>query len=300
MRPEQLPRLSGPAIVCIQAGNVNTGAFDPVAEICGTRTPTADGCTSTARSGCGRRPRPRDDILSRGRRAADSWATDAHKWLNVPYDSGLAFVRDARRAAFGHGGDRRLSAEGNETARSVRLHAGALAAGSRGRGLGGAPPARPRRARRPDRAHLPLRAALRRRADGGRATRSSTRWCSTRCWCRSATRRTTRSVIADVQRDGTCWCGGTVVAGPHRHAHQRVVVGDDGRRRRAQPGGDPPRRGEASPPRRRGRGARVGPRLRSRRRVATVASRSVLDSAVLLEGTSTRRENQGGREQAEL
>ena len=88
-------RSTGPTIVCSQAGNVNTGAFDPVGEIARARTAPARGCTSTARSGCGRPPRRRAPTWSSGIAHADSWATDAHKWLNVPYDSGLAFVRDA-------------------------------------------------------------------------------------------------------------------------------------------------------------------------------------------------------------
>ena len=68
------------------------------------RDEPARGSTSTARSACGPRPRRRSAHLVAGVDRADSWATDAHKWLNVPYDSGLAFVRDAARAARGDGG----------------------------------------------------------------------------------------------------------------------------------------------------------------------------------------------------
>jgi len=95
LRPDTLPDLTGPAIVCLQAGNINTGAFDPFVEVCG-RTHDAgawvhvDGAfglwAAAARSRA---------FLTAGMTYADSWATDAHKWLNVPYDSGLAFVRDA-------------------------------------------------------------------------------------------------------------------------------------------------------------------------------------------------------------
>ena len=65
---------------------------------------TARGCTSTARSGCGRRPRRRCRHLVEGVADADSWATDAHKWLNVPYDCGIAITR---HPAAHRGGDGR-------------------------------------------------------------------------------------------------------------------------------------------------------------------------------------------------
>ena len=98
MRADALARAlrgrDGPAIVCAQAGDVNTGAFDPFEEIARPREPrAAPGCTWTAPSACGRR-RARRRHLVAGVERADSWATDAHKWLNVPYDSGLAIVRD--------------------------------------------------------------------------------------------------------------------------------------------------------------------------------------------------------------
>ncbi len=94
MIASELPRFSGPAIVCMQAGNVNTGAFDPAAEICDrahssgawVHVDGAFGLSAAASSKFGH--------LVAGVANGDSWATDAHKWLNVPYDSGLAFVRD--------------------------------------------------------------------------------------------------------------------------------------------------------------------------------------------------------------
>ena len=98
--PTRFPGARRPTIVCLQAGNVNTGAFDPAG---GDRAPRAmaraPGCTSTAPSGCGPRLRRSERRLLAGVADADSWATDAHKWLNVPYDSGLAFVPRRRRPA---------------------------------------------------------------------------------------------------------------------------------------------------------------------------------------------------------
>jgi glutamate/tyrosine decarboxylase-like PLP-dependent enzyme len=100
---EALRSHDGPAIVCAQVGEVNTGAVDPLPEI-------ADACADRERKawlhvdgafGLWASTSPSFAALVEGVDRADSWATDAHKWLNVPYDCGLAFVADpaAHRAA---------------------------------------------------------------------------------------------------------------------------------------------------------------------------------------------------------
>jgi glutamate/tyrosine decarboxylase-like PLP-dependent enzyme len=105
MRPDALARAlaasTGPAIVCAQAGNVNTGAFDPLDAIADAAAPRGawlhvDGAFGLWAAASGELRRH-----VRGVERADSWATDAHKWLNVPYDSGLVFVAHpaAHRAA---------------------------------------------------------------------------------------------------------------------------------------------------------------------------------------------------------
>jgi glutamate/tyrosine decarboxylase-like PLP-dependent enzyme len=96
MRVESLPDLSGPnpAIVCVQAGNVNTGAFDPVEEICACAHEDDAWVHVDGAFGLWAAAAPGLAHLALGLNQADSWATDAHKWLNVPYDSGLAFVRE--------------------------------------------------------------------------------------------------------------------------------------------------------------------------------------------------------------
>ena len=95
MRADALPALDGPTIVCIQAGNVNSGAFDPAAEICAAAHAAGAWVHVDGAFGLWAAAAPSRAHLTRGFADADSWATDAHKWLNVPYDSGLAFVRDA-------------------------------------------------------------------------------------------------------------------------------------------------------------------------------------------------------------
>jgi glutamate/tyrosine decarboxylase-like PLP-dependent enzyme len=95
MRMDDLPAIDGPTIICTQIGNINTGAFDPVDEICDraeqgnvwVHVDGAFGLWAAASAGL--------KHLCTGVGRADSWATDAHKWLNVPYDCGIAFVRDA-------------------------------------------------------------------------------------------------------------------------------------------------------------------------------------------------------------
>jgi glutamate/tyrosine decarboxylase-like PLP-dependent enzyme len=96
-----LPRISGPTIVCLQAGNVNTGSFDPFGEVCEKAHADDAWVHVDGAFGLWAASSPRLAHLTAGIERADSWGTDAHKWLNVPYDSGIAFVRDpdALRAA---------------------------------------------------------------------------------------------------------------------------------------------------------------------------------------------------------
>jgi glutamate/tyrosine decarboxylase-like PLP-dependent enzyme len=105
MRPDALnaalSERAVPAIVCAQAGNVNTGAFDPFGEIADLVGKHGgwlhvDGAFGLWAAACATRRH-----LAAGVARADSWATDAHKWLNVPYDSGLVFTAHpaAHRAA---------------------------------------------------------------------------------------------------------------------------------------------------------------------------------------------------------
>ena len=85
-----------PLIVCLQAGNVNTGSFDPLdSAIDLVRRREGAWVHVDGAFGLWAAASPELAHLVKGIGSADSWATDAHKWLNVPYDSGLAFVADA-------------------------------------------------------------------------------------------------------------------------------------------------------------------------------------------------------------
>jgi glutamate/tyrosine decarboxylase-like PLP-dependent enzyme len=94
MRLDAFPAISGPTIVCTQVGNVNTGACDPIDEICRRARPAGAWVHVDGAFGLWAAAAPSRAHLVKGIAEADSWATDAHKWLNVPYDCGLAFVRD--------------------------------------------------------------------------------------------------------------------------------------------------------------------------------------------------------------
>ncbi len=100
---EALRDAAGPTIVCAQAGEVNTGAFDPLPDIAETARAAGAWLHVDGAFGLWAAASPSLAHLVAGAELADSWATDAHKWLNVPYDCGLVFCahREAHRAAIG-------------------------------------------------------------------------------------------------------------------------------------------------------------------------------------------------------
>ncbi len=100
---DALAESSGPTIVCAQAGNVNTGAIDPLGAICAAAREAGGWVHVDGAFGMWAAASPTLRHFAEGIEHADSWATDAHKWLNVPYDSGLVFCAhpDAHRAAMG-------------------------------------------------------------------------------------------------------------------------------------------------------------------------------------------------------
>jgi glutamate/tyrosine decarboxylase-like PLP-dependent enzyme len=207
MRTEKLPKLSERAIVCIQAGNVNSGAFDPAAEICRRAHEQGAWVHVDGAFGLWAGISPKFRHLTQGFELADSWATDAHKWPNVNYDSGIVLVRDgvALRAA-------------------MTLSAAYLAAGTRREPMHHTPEAS-RRAR-----GVELWAALKSLGRSGLCELIE-RTCALAKRFESGLRAggfdvlnevvinqvlvsfrddaITRKVIRRIQEDGTCWCGVT-------------------------------------------------------------------------------------------
>ncbi|MEM6639748.1 MAG: pyridoxal-dependent decarboxylase [Pseudomonadota bacterium] len=212
MRAEALPVPDGPTLVVTQVGNVNTGACDPVGEICARLDGANAWVHVDGAFGLWASAAPTRRHLTAGMERADSWATDAHKWLNVPYDSGVGFVRDtaalksamAISAAYlptetDHRNPSDYTPELSRRARGVDIWAALSELGRRGvedlverccaharafahglEGLGYT-----------ILNDVVLNQVLVRFGDDGR----------------------TQAVIKAVQEDGTCWCGGTVWQG---------------------------------------------------------------------------------------
>jgi glutamate/tyrosine decarboxylase-like PLP-dependent enzyme len=212
MQVDQLPAIHGPTILCTQAGNLNTGAFDPVGAICDRVKGSGAWVHVDGAFGLWARASRQLAHHLVGVEKADSWATDAHKWLNVPYDSGLAFVRDAPalRAA-------------------MSITAAYLPSDSGSRSPSDYTPELSRRARGVD-----VWAALRCLGREGveamidRDCRHARRFAEglsaagfsilndvqlNQVLVSFGTPEFTQRVIAKVQQDGSCWCGVTVWQG---------------------------------------------------------------------------------------
>jgi len=212
MRSDALPALDGPAIVCLQAGNVNSGAFDSAREIIPWAHEAGAWVHVDGAFGLWAMATPSLAHLASGFAAADSWATDAHKWLNVPYDSGLAFVRNraALHAATSTSAAYLPSTEGG---REPHIHTPEMSRRARG---------------------VEVWAALRSLGRAGvielvqRCCRHAARFAEgladagyeilndvslNQVLVSFGTPEATTQVIGGIQAEGTCWCGGTVWQG---------------------------------------------------------------------------------------
>jgi glutamate/tyrosine decarboxylase-like PLP-dependent enzyme len=211
MRADRLPKLRKNSLVCIQAGNVNTGCFDPAKEICEWARENdawvhVDGAFGLWAAGS----RKYKDLVS-GFELADSWATDAHKWVNANYDCGVVLVRDAVAlrtamtisAAYLQPGALREPAnqtpDASRRARGVELWAALKSLGKQGL------------AELIERTCGYARRFAEELREGGYEVLNEV--VINQVLVSFGSAETTQEVIRRVQQDGTCWCGETVWQG---------------------------------------------------------------------------------------
>jgi glutamate/tyrosine decarboxylase-like PLP-dependent enzyme len=209
MRADALPVLDEHTVVCIQAGNVNTGAFDPAKEICPRAREAGAWVHVDGAFGLWGAVSPKYAPLLDGVSAADSWAIDCHKWLNVPYDSGIVVVRESEhlRRALSAGSAAYLTQsttrepwqytpDASRRARGIELWAAMRSLGRSG-----------------------LRDMIERNCHQARLFADRLRAAGfavlndvvlNQVLVSFGSAEQTRRVIAEIQSDGTCWCGGTI------------------------------------------------------------------------------------------
>ena len=211
MRADRLPKLSEQTIVCIQAGNVNTGAFDPATEICVAAKEQGAWVHVDGAFGLWARVSPKYAEFTHGFENADSWATDAHKWPNAGYDCGVVLLKngDALRASLGitaaylEPGARREpmhhTPDSSRRARGVELWAALKSLGRAG-----------------------LRELVERTCAHAQRFAKGLQSAGfevlnevviNQVLVSFGAPEMTREVIRRIQEDGTCWCGGTVWQG---------------------------------------------------------------------------------------
>jgi glutamate/tyrosine decarboxylase-like PLP-dependent enzyme len=209
IRADRLPRkLNGPTVVCAQAGEVNTGAFDPFPEIVAWARERDAWVHVDGAFGMWALVDPSRAHLTAGLVDADSWATDGHKWLNVPYDCGIAMARrpeDLRRTFAAEAGylppDTGFEAshhtpQASQRARQVEVWAALRTLGRQG-----------------------VRDLIVRSCDHARNIAEHLRGADlevlndvvlNQVLVRAPTDDATLALVARVQQDGVCWCGPTV------------------------------------------------------------------------------------------
>jgi glutamate/tyrosine decarboxylase-like PLP-dependent enzyme len=211
MRADKLPPLRERTILCIQAGNVNTGAFDPASEICARAHERGAWVHVDGAFGLWAAVSPKYRHLTKGFEQADSWATDAHKWPNVNYDSGIVLVKDGAAlraamtvtAAYLVAGTQREpmhhTPESSRRARGVELWAGLKSLGRDG-----------------------LCSLIERTCAHAKSLADGFRRAGfqvlndvviNQVLVSFGSAEITEKVIRAVQENGTCWCGGTVWQG---------------------------------------------------------------------------------------
>jgi glutamate/tyrosine decarboxylase-like PLP-dependent enzyme len=211
MRTEKLPKLKRNSLVFIQAGNVNTGSFDPAEELCKWAHESEAWVHVDGAFGLWAAASPKYKHLVSGFELADSWATDAHKWPNANYDCGIVLVRDAAAlraamtisAAYLQPGSQREPAnqtpDASRRARAIELWAVLKSLGKQG-----------------------LAELIERTCAHAKRFAAGLREAGyeilndvviNQVLVSFGSGELTREVMRRVQEDGTCWCGGTVWQG---------------------------------------------------------------------------------------
>jgi len=219
MRADALPHLDAMTILCLQAGNVNTGAFDPAAAICPAARSVGAWIHVDGAFGLWAAASTEYSRWTRGFEHADSWATDGHKWPNIGYDCGIVLVRDPKilRATMSiqapylvHAGDRdpsNYNPELSRRARGVELWAGLRSLGRSG-----------------------MAAIVERTSSHARQFAAGLRAAGfqvlnevviNQVLVSFGSPEKTLRVISRLQAEGTCWCGSTVWQG---HTAMRISV----------------------------------------------------------------------------
>lgn len=211
MRADALPKLDAQSILCLQAGNVNTGAFDPAAEMIASARAAGAWIHVDGAFGLWAAASPKYSKLTKGFELADSWATDAHKWPNIGYDCGLALVREPQMlraamsmdAAYLMQGEHRepsyYNPELSRRARGVELWAGLRSLGRSGL------------AEIVERTSSHARRFAQGLREAGYEILNDVVINQVLVSFGSAER--TLATIDRIQKDGSCWCGSTVWQG---------------------------------------------------------------------------------------
>ena len=213
IRPELMPSLNDSTIILLQAGNVNSGAVDPFLEICKKANASGAWVHVDAAFGMWAAASEKYSSQLKGIELADSWATDLHKWLNVPYDSGVVICknRDALRAAMSVNADYlegqqerepcSFTPEMSRRARGLEAYTALYSLGKKGL------------------ADLVERCcehavlfSKKLKAAGFEILNDVN---LNQVLVSFGTDQMTEQVIAEIQKDRTCWCGGTKWKGRH-------------------------------------------------------------------------------------
>jgi glutamate/tyrosine decarboxylase-like PLP-dependent enzyme len=219
MRADALPHLNEQTILCLQAGNVNTGAFDPAGAICPDARAAGAWIHVDGAFGLWAATSPEYRPLTHGFEQADSWATDAHKWPNIGYDCGIALIREpgalksamSVQASYLMQGEKREPSQYNPEL-SRRARGVELWAGLRSLGRSGMAEIVERTCSHARRFAAGLRAAGFEVLNDVVINQVLVSF--------GGAERTLRTV-ARLQQEGTCWCGSTVWQG---HTAMRISV----------------------------------------------------------------------------